>query len=147
MDAEDVQFIQRFIAKEDIDAEKIAYIAESVPGFVGKQMKAIEAIKETVNRLQESQDKALDKVITLDGLYKTLNTLAESAESDEAIVEIARITKEVGKVSSEISKYIKEMNKDNNRALTYLYFGFGLAGGLLGGYAMKELPIDDYLDS
>lgn len=135
VDLEEFARIHEKAAEGELNLEHVKLLAKHIPDFVQLQKDTVEGLRDIVQEATESQELALEEVgQSLDGLNETLTMLAESAESDDARIEIAKITRELGEISLKIGKIIREMNEDNNR-----FYGKVIAVG--GGLALAVLVV------
>jgi polyhydroxyalkanoate synthesis regulator phasin len=113
---ETVLTINDLVADGELTDEQIAAIVESIPKFIELQEEVVEGLREVASEAGESQRAAIEAVrSSLDGLEDTLQILAESAESDEARLEIAKLIRELSEKSVEVADKVERMNKENNR--------------------------------
>jgi len=123
---EDMAEINKLAGKGELSLDELQELVGAIPDFVELQKQTVEGLRETAEGAKESQKAAISAVQeSLNGVNETLSILAESAENDEARLEIAKITKDVGEQGVKIAEIIEEMNRDNNNTWKAIAGGAG----------------------
>ncbi len=115
LSSEDGGKILKLIGNNKLSTEHLKVLIEFVPSYVHASAQALQAISNIATHAGASQKEIAESVHTsTKGIINILNTLADSAETDEARLKIAEVSMEAGKLYLEFANISKDINKDNN---------------------------------
>jgi hypothetical protein len=122
--------IEKLAAEDQLSREQIASAVPHIPNFYELQKDSIQKLGAVIENAGTSQQTALDVVgKSLDSQFRILEHMAKSTATDETLLKLADITKEVGQDGRQIAL---AMNRDNNQFWGNVAKGL-LAVGAIGG--------------
>lgn len=127
---EDSAKLLKLIGEHKLSETHVKALVEIAPDFIKAQIEALKAVAEVAKGAKETQKEVISTVVnSIQGVTSILEKLAERTNSDEAIIELAKLTIQAGGLYLEAIKISERINKDNNN--TWIKIG-GLATAILG---------------
>lgn len=135
LSAEDITRIDKMAAEGKLSPKQMELLIGAIPNFIELQKTTIQALQEAIGSVREIQKDALNSmysiVKSLDSIVRIFEQLAGNMQTDEAKMQIANHSIEIGRLGLEMAKIIDSMNKDNNNLWKYITAGTVLAGSAL----------------
>lgn len=107
--------IQKMAAEGDLSLQEVGLLIAAIPHALELQKETLEGLRHIAAQATANQKGALDRAVgPVLASLEALKSIAATAETDQARIELARMVVEVGTQGVEVSRIVAEINRNNN---------------------------------